>query len=68
MDRMRDELEGVAIKYAALCTFMGSEVYEELDVVKKGLLKIQEAAMRTYMDTLELRIGMDKNISEAFYE
>lgn len=65
--RLMVEREEVSVRYNALLSFIRGDVFLELDGINRGLLEIQEAAMRTYVDTLDLRINVAEDV-EAVYD
>lgn len=57
IDRMKKEQDDLDIKISKIELFKTSSTYQELSIIEKDLLDIQEAYMKKYNDILSKRIA-----------
>lgn len=57
IDRMKKEQDDLDMKIAKIELFKTLSTYQELSIIEKDLLDIQEAYMKKYSDTLSKRLA-----------
>lgn len=65
LDQMKLELSQLNERLESLIAFNGSEEHDALEDVDRELLRIQVSSMRTYRDTLKLRVERAINAEEG---